>query len=469
VSEAFDPAATWMTTRLPNAGDGVFRWDGRRERGYTQRVGHDEWPAAPPLLPVEDLVGVLTQLNGLARSSVHPAGHRLASDWVVDPQWTQAPLSGVEPCWDLLLVVDAGRSMVIWDATIAELVGALRNWRTFRSIDVSEVDTDALVPEPRRPTDPRIAPDATPPSESRCRIVIVLTDGLGAAWASGGMRPLLYDWGRGSAIAIVHLLPERLWSITRIHPFGTQLRAQSPESPAASIDWVDALESSELDDADAFPVPVLELDVRWLRAWVGFLVRSPSWSYLQVIPVGPQRTTIELQPDTAESPASELVNHFHKSASPEVFALATHLAAAPLNLPVIRLVQGELLPRSRPFHLTELLAGGLLRPVLPRSELLAHDRITFEFATGVREELLAAARRAQTLNVARLVTRYLGAHVPCVRMFGEVLEDATGPDVPPLTPETAPYARVFRVVLDALSGQYRAPAQQIRAALADYD
>lgn len=74
-----------------------------------------------------------------------------------------------------------------------------------------------------------------------------------------------------------------------------------------------------------------------------------------------------------------------------MYALAVHLAAAPLNAPVMRLVQRTMLPESRPSDLVELVGSGLLHRVGPEPGPAAdaRDEVVFDFAPGVRDELLA--------------------------------------------------------------------------------
>jgi hypothetical protein len=73
-------------------------------------------------------------------------------------------------------------------------------------------------------------------------------------------------------------------------------------------------------------------------------------------------------------------------ASPPAFA-ATHLAAAPLNLAVLRLAQ-EMVGADTS-QLSGIFLGGLIHPVGPGLDLAAADRITFDFESALREELLA--------------------------------------------------------------------------------
>lgn len=56
----------------------------------------------------------------------------------------------------------------------------------------------------------------------------------------------------------------------------------------------------------------------------------------------------------------QLVSRFRSAASPAAGQLAVYLAAAPLYLPVMQLVQRTMLPNSGPSELAEVLLSGLL-------------------------------------------------------------------------------------------------------------
>ncbi|MGH3312229.1 MAG: tetratricopeptide repeat protein, partial [Streptomyces sp.] len=114
-------------------------------------------------------------------------------------------------------------------------------------------------------------------------------------------------------------------------------------------------------------------------------------------------------PAGAEHPR-ELLGAFRASASPGALDLAVHLAAVPLVLPVIQLVQEAMLPDTGPMELAEVLLSGLLER-LPDIEDSPGPR--YVFAPGVQDLLLHSLDQ----GAAVLVLKYLSEYV--TRRFGK--------------------------------------------------
>ncbi|WP_265736805.1 hypothetical protein [Actinacidiphila yeochonensis] len=100
-------------------------------------------------------------------------------------------------------------------------------------------------------------------------------------------------------------------------------------------------------------------------------------------------------------PAPALVARFRATASPDAVQLAVYLAAAPLYLPVMQLVQRTMLPDSGPAELAEVLLSGLVvrRP--------GEDHRWYHFAPGVRDVLLGPLGRDEALLVLKHCSEYV--------------------------------------------------------------
>jgi tetratricopeptide (TPR) repeat protein len=372
------------------------------------------------------------------------------------------PMSGSPPApgarWGVTVLVDTAPSMAVWRDTVDRAVAVLGEHGEFSGVEA--VPFDASAAEPVVPSG-RIVIDG--------RIVLVLSDGTGAAWHAGTMQPVLHAWGRRAPVAILHLLPQLQWYRTGIRPRRLRLRQAGPGAAVtnAGLAWEahnpvpDVLDEPEPPGGDPLPVPVLELDARWLAAWVRLLTGGESQL--------PAVLTAERRPDRAAPAWVEAtmtarmrVREFTAWATPTAFTLATQLAAAPLNLAVMRGVQRALNPDSRTSHLSEILNSELLHPVPGAAD---NTEVTYEFHRGVREELLAAGRRADAVRVLRVVDEQLGPTVPAVRGLRRMLDDPDDTPMPPVTPETVPYVRVEEAVCHALSGRYLARARQLHEAL----
>lgn len=111
-----------------------------------------------------------------------------------------------------------------------------------------------------------------------------------------------------------------------------------------------------------------------------------------------------LPPPRAVRPPRELVARFRSSAAPRAVQLAVYLSAAPLTLPVMRLVQRTMLPDSEPSDLAEVLLSGLLRRSAPGS---GH---WYEFVPGVQDVLLGPLGRDEAALVLKHCSEYVLAH-----------------------------------------------------------
>ena len=172
------------------------------------------------------------------------------------------------------------------------------------------------------------------------------------------------------------------------------------------------------------PIPVLELDPLWLGPWAAMLVGQTSRP-IAGMAVFTRSEPIPMQRHD-ELTGYDLVALFRSVASPTALRLATYLAAAPLSLPVMRLVQHVMLPRSRPADLAEVFLSGLLRKVADARP----GTMDFDFQPDVRKILLSGLRRTEALQVYRLVSAYvderLGSTPDFPAIFGPFGTESAG-------------------------------------------
>ncbi|GAB3862230.1 hypothetical protein GCM10027610_106110 [Dactylosporangium cerinum] len=297
------------------------------------------------------------------------------------------------------------------------------------------------------------------------KVVLVLTDGVGPAWRGSALRAL-WRWACAGPTSVVNVLPPRRWNGTTLRPQRCLLNTPGPAAPNRLMD-AEMLEAPAIERPAAVPVPVVALDVRWLGWWARFvagLVVGPAPAMVVMAseegtPPWPVADPIEDLVDPPPSPL-ERVLHFRSTATGTAFQLAGYLAAAPLNVPMMELVQGAMLPGSGPSDLSEVLTSGMLHTVNSGHEFRP-DRPAFDFEPGVREELLATALRADTARVLRLVSDALGSRVPALQNLRAALEAPDAAHYPQLTAESEPYVRLQHVTLRALSGPYLARAGRL--------
>ncbi|MDQ3154482.1 MAG: FxSxx-COOH system tetratricopeptide repeat protein [Actinomycetota bacterium] len=451
-------------------------------------------PAALPLPSSADIVRALRPLKRKVLSwhedEVVLDEDATAEQAVQDGLWLPVTKPGTARWLDLTLVVDASPSMALWQSTVTAFISLSQRLGAFRTIQLRLLDTHH--PTGGSPATPvlRGGTPATPtrsPAElldpSGRRIVLVLTDGVGQCWRQDLVSPLLAQWGGVMPVAVVHLLPQRLWERDGVALHRARLTVPGPLSPNRR--WGLELSDSWLDPDPAaavpggvVPVPVLELEARWLGWWARFVTgsfRDPADATVLLAgnqarePAsfeGANRQSDDGSPDGKPS-AHEQVLHFLSVASPAAFRLATLLAAVPVSVPVARLVQAELVPESGPDHLAEVFTSGLLRPSDTAAGGRAWDTITFDVLDAVREELLSGARRSETAHVVHLVTERFGDQVTVLRQFRDALDAPDSTPDPELTADTAHYVAVERTVMRALSGPYLSRADRLHSSMQD--
>jgi hypothetical protein len=202
-------------------------------------------------------------------------------------------------------------------------------------------------------------------------------------------------------------------------------------------------------------LPITTLEPEFIWVWSRFVATStggygPAVSLQRLI--GHQHKAEETLT------ASETVDRFQAQASPLAFQLACLLAAAPLRLPIIRLVQQSMLPRSGQAHLAEFLLSGLLRREPESSQDI--ELAVFDFKTGIREKLLDEGMFVNQLDVQRRISAFIAPRFGQALNFDAYLADPNAITSLQGDPDTIPFANVSALVLRRLGGKYREAADR---------
>ena len=364
--------------------------------------------------------------------------------------WTPILRPALTRWLDVALVIDQSPSMAIWARTVEELRRLLESHGAFRDVRIWLLDTDTADRRPTLYAGTQSATSHARPSTPRelvdpggRRLILMVSDCVAPAWASGAVPALLSVWGQASPVAIVHMLPQRLWRYTAIETEPADLRAPYPGAPNAQLDvssWssrterelqavLAAAENADpatlLDETTApfsadpsvVTVPVIELQPSWVSPWANLVAaaggRQVSGVVIRAKPSAGEPTSApeatELEPLPISMPAAERVRRFRAVVSPTAFELAGYLAAtAPLTLPVMRLIQQAMLPGSAQVHLAEVLLGGLLERCTPVGSEIHPDEVRYAFIDGAAELLQRTVLSTDTLRVIHTVGEFVG-------------------------------------------------------------
>jgi hypothetical protein len=319
---------------------------------------------------------------------------------------------------NLVIVVDTSPSMMLWGNLVSELgrlltqIGAFRTIRTWRfrfgreTVAISPLAAAGAPRAPREIIDP-----------AGRQAFLVISDCVGEPWLSGAAMRAVETWARTGPLAIVQPLSQHLWSRSVPACNYLQLRSPYPGAPndQLTVNTVDEFATDARDAAGGragVPIPILELSPPWLASWSQLISStnlSPALATFTRARLPRMAEAARAVPDTD---AQRIVTTFMAGASPEAFRLAGFLAAVPRSLPIhlMRRIQREMLPGTRPQHLAEIYLGGLMRflPTADRGGKAGTP--TFEFLDGVRDLLLRTVRRSEAIEVVELVSAKPGRH-----------------------------------------------------------
>ncbi|RKN12524.1 FxSxx-COOH system tetratricopeptide repeat protein [Streptomyces radicis] len=365
--------------------------------------------------------------------------------------WLPVSVPRRERWAELVLVVDRGGAMSVWRGEVARLVAAVERLGAFRDVRGIDIDGD-------RP----LAPAGPAPLDAAggTRTVLVVTDGIGAAWWDGTGKRALTRWARRAHVAVLHPLSPARWANTGLVPERIGVRVPGPGAPNAAWRPADGLPWPGGEP----PVPLVALDAGWLGRWAR-MVAEPLPRTREILGLLPG---MPMEPWDAEPEPSavERVHRFRANASPSAFRLASRLAAAPLNRPVMEYVQRLHEPVARPGDLADILLGGLLRRVAA-TDPADETRIGYEFHPGVRELLLSAGLRDESLYTLRSVLDRLGRRWQPLHDIRDFLGEPSGSAHRlSAADELLPYVRVAEQVCRALSGSYLQGARTLGAHVA---
>jgi hypothetical protein len=394
---------------------------------------------------------------------------RIADDGLWIPALTPAPTRWLE----VALVVDAHESMSVWRRTVADVRKLLERLGTFRDVrswildhtdgDPAQVgvrrwQTGSVLRSPRELIDP-----------AGNRVVIVVSDCLGPMWQSGAAQQTLADLGRRGPVVIFQPLPQRLWNYSHVRPVAAHLSAVQRGVPNSRWNCGPVYGSPLHRPKNSVPVPVLELDPVWLAPWSRLLAAAGTTGIdTMVLFAGGKQESAPgpAVPVKAVRTPRQRVQDFRATASPGATRLAECLAAVPVSMHVIRLVQNVMLGRPNQAQLAEVILGGLLYKQDTPGDIDLDD-VLYEFIPGVREILIRRLRKGDALRILQEVSDFVGAQFGQARDFRALLAGADLGGEFLIGPDSRPFARVAAQVLGLLGGQYAEPAARLTAALSE--
>ncbi|MET7857126.1 SAV_2336 N-terminal domain-related protein [Streptomyces sp. NPDC005318] len=309
----------------------------------------------------------------------------------------------------LQFVMDASSSMRVWDRMFVELQQIFGQLGAFRDVQVRYLHRgpDGSCAVSRSP-DPAAAPlnsaDRLSDPTGR-RVTVLVSDCAGPLWHSGRAHRLLHQLARQAPTAVLQPLPQRMWNRTRLPVTYGELSRGEGLSGAAALRITEEPGGVPTTRPGALAVPVLPPVAGALAAWARLLSGTGAGRISGAVGWVRADQPAAPAPRPGDRLSSlQLVSRFRSAASPVAGQLAVYLAAAPLYLPVMQLVQRTMLPDSGPSELAEVLLSGLLSR--SRADVSGSGQ-WYEFAPGVQEALLGPLGRDEALLVLKHCSEYV--------------------------------------------------------------
>jgi hypothetical protein len=390
--------------------------------------------------------------------------------------WMPVLVPPSRPWLDLALVIDDSRSMRIWHRTLKEWVEVLRRQGAFRDLRVWRL-RGTVDQGPRlyleRGRDRRHYRELINPA--RTRLILLATDCVSPLWQDPELLRWLGEWGRRHPLHLVQMLPQRLWSQSRLRDAGLAAVTATAPAPCNTQLRVERTLPSRLHAPtdETLPLSLTTLEPDRLSDWARFVaghgdVQLPAFHFRPAVAIA---SAAPAAPGAGLS-ERERFDRFRNAASATAFKLATVLAATPLHPPLMRLVQQALVPEADQSHMAEFFLSGLLKRVkTAREERIGEPldpvEIRYDFLSdALRGRLLDAGLITEAVQVQTLLSDYIAQ-----RTGGgfDFLALVTNPDALAGLRERAGiegFAKITEAVLRRLGGRFGRSISGVRRAKA---
>jgi WD40 repeat protein len=387
---------------------------------------------------------------------------------------------------DLALVIDESHSMSIWGHTIRELKEMFKKYGIFRDIRVWGLQPDetgnklqlfSRMGSNKRLTEPKEIIDPT-----GRRLVLIVSDCVSNIWRKGMMFPILKAWTQKQPLAILQMLPEWMWRRTALD-LGTAVGFKSSIMGVANQELslhkpLRRSRSIGFKVEERSKIPVITLDPEKAAQWSQMLVGKadalvPGYLLPPELEIEEEIEYPFLQREQNTSDAAERVQNFRMTTSPLGRELAGLLAASPvINLPVVRLIQESLLPKSNQVQVAEVFLGGLLRPKSTSLEKLETqadlnpDLVEYEFIEPeIRDLFMDDASVSDSIDVINAVSRYVAEQLGVsLSEFMAILKVPQKIEEQQREGRIKPFAEITARVLRKLGGEYVKFAEELEKA-----
>ncbi|KAM3097828.1 SAV_2336 N-terminal domain-related protein [Phormidesmis sp. 146-12] len=378
--------------------------------------------------------------------------------------WQPIVQPALEPWLELVLVADESASMLIWQQTVLEFRKLLRNYGTFRDVQLwglrwsgTQLELRPGIGSEALQQAPRQAKELLDPSGRR--LILLITDCVAEQWHQPDLTQTLKLWAQSSPVAIAQVLPEWLWVRTAIRGFEpVSLTALEPGLPNSrlTVDW-SAVWQIESAPKSSVCVPIVPLEPASVLTWSQMVVgrgEAPGYWVRSFAPEADEVSPHVFSPQ-------ERLERFQVQSSPIAQRLIGLVAASPvITLPVIRLIQETLLPTSEQMNVAEVILGGLLEPIEPLKFETNPDQVEYRFVDEAIRKLVL--EKAPVTDTVKVLSKYIEKQFDMsLDEFVAELQVWSQSENAELVERARPFATVTAAVLKRKGRRYREFVQHI--------
>ncbi|WP_313926639.1 formylglycine-generating enzyme family protein [Anabaena sp. FACHB-1237] len=398
--------------------------------------------------------------------------------------------------FDLVFVIDKSDSMIFWQRIIKELQQILKHYGIFRHIQTLGISQDKGNIYLKQEIGKKIGKKIYSPQKlidpSGHRIIFIVSDCVSEIWRNGTAFNLFNIWGKYNTVAIVQMLPERMWLRTALSS-GAMVQLNIANSLANSANNTVANRNLSIkkiliwDDINfhkSIKVPVFSLTPDSIETWGKMIIGKGTtgaggFAFPDSDIIKQQTQTEENELENELENISPITNQqrvyqFRMSSSPLARNLASLLASAPvINLPIVRLIQKNFLPQSEKLvHIiAEVFLGGILKPTQEITPGKHPDDIEYRFVNEeVRDIFLKDSLRITSLEIVDKISEYIAKKLgESVKEFQALLKNPQ--ELKHIQQEKnlsglnfEYFATITTKVLKRLGGQYRTLANELEKA-----
>jgi formylglycine-generating enzyme required for sulfatase activity len=403
--------------------------------------------------------------------------YRFAEDKIGIPVLKSTP----ERWLELALVTEETSITEIWEPTIREFQRLLKHHGAFRDVrtwKLKATETSSQTKVQLFPQNSTGINESTPHNPNVLidpkgrRLILLISDCISPIWRKKLIYPVLDLWGKRGLVTILQLLPERFWNRTALADEIPVLLSSLTAGVYNSRLIVELWDEDDIDDfADESPseilsslisIPVITLEPEPLLIWSKVIAGQGNISTAGFkFSLQKSAEISEQSPTTPHLSASDLVNRFRATASLQARQLAGLMAASPVSVSVVHLIQQTLLPDSTQIHVAEVFISGLLKRI-PIFRQDNPDYITYEFIDGVRELLRDFVPSNKQISVIDKLSEFIAKALNLSRdKFEAQILKYQENDA--LEKQIRPFAELKAQVLRQLGGDYSLEAEKLEA------